>query len=486
MGIFAGVLAEQNNALQERRSSLESPSTPLSYPAEWLLDMWNGGSTDSGVRVSEMTAFQVSTFLACVDLISGCIASLPMHVYEQTRNQNGRASHTIAEDHDAYDLINLEPNEEMSSAVFTKAFVVHMLAWSNGYAEIQRDSGNSPIALWPRNPYKTKPHRVTQTVTLAPVAWRPFPVILPAGTLCYKTTDYVDDQDRSEIGATGGIERLIPKEDMLHVPGLSFDGRVGQGVVYMARNMLGLALATEKFGSKYFANFAKPGGILELPVMQKPEDRERTRQSWMEAQGGENSHRVAVVPPGTKFTPISNNPEQSQTVELRQLIRSDIAALFHVPGHMVGVDSKGKSSSEQEAQEFQQYCLASLINPIKQEFKRKLFPHSGIGRTPRNRFYVGFDMSDFIRPDAASREKYIATMKMWGNFSTNDCLAKEGENPINEPWADQYWMPINMTLTTTPVDPTHQDGAGNGIVPDDGSEPPDETDKTPEKDKVAA
>jgi HK97 family phage portal protein len=483
MGSFEGAFyEEQRIALQERRSSLESPSTPLSYPAEWLLDMWNGGSTDSGVRVSEMTAFQVSTFLACVDLISGCIASLPMHVYEQTRNTNGRASHSIAEDHDAYDLINLEPNDEMSSAVFTKAFVVHMLAWSNGYAEIQRDSGNSPVAFWPRNPYKTKPHRVTHTVTLAPVAWRPFPVILPAGTLCYKTSDYVDDQDRSEAGATSGTERLIPKEDMLHVPGLSFDGRVGQGVVYMARNMLGLALATEKFGSKYFANFAKPGGILELPMMQKKEDRDQTRQSWMEAQGGENSHRVAVVPPGTKFTPISNKPIDSQTVESQMLIRANIASLFHVPGHMVGVDSKGKSSSEQEAQEFQQYCLSSLITPIKQEFKRKLFPHAGVGRTPRNRFYMDFDMSNMIRPDAASREKFNSSGRMWGYLNANDVRANEGLNPINEPWAEEYWMPVNETLATTPVDPTHQDGAGNGIVPDDA---PDNKNTDPE-DKVAA
>jgi HK97 family phage portal protein len=470
VGIFRDAIAaaREQASEAEQRSSLENPQTPLSYPAEWLLDIFNGGRTDSGIRVSELTAFQVATFLACVDLIAGSVAALPMHVYERSLNEHGRPIHRLALEHDLYDLVNIEPNDEMSRSTLIKAFVSHCLAWGNGYIEIQRDYGSAPIALWPRNPYKTRPFRIQKALVLDPVPWRPFPVALAAGTLVYKTSDHIDDQDESEVGDRSVAERIIPKEDMLHVPGLALDGRVGQSVVWMARNLLGLALATEKFGAKYFANFSKPGGLLTIPTV-SPEQRTAARNSWMEAQGGENAHRTAVLPAGSSFTPISYSPEQSQTLETRKFLRTEIAGIFHVPPHMVGDVDKGRANTEQMAQEFIQYTLTPWLSALRQEFKRKLFPHTGIGRTPRNPYYVDFDLSQMLRPDAQSREKFNASGRQWGYLSANDVRANEGLNPVEAPWAEEYWMPVNMTLSTTPVDPA----GGPSADPGESGESPD-------------
>lgn len=464
-GIFAKLLAGARAALsREQRSSLENPQTPLSYPAEWLLDIFNGGRTDSGVRVSEMTAFQVVTFLACVDLIAGKVSSLPIHVYERSFGAHGRAIHRVAYDHDLYDLVSLEPNDEMSRQTFLKVFLCHALAWSNGYAEIQRDAGNAPLGFWPRNPGKTRPIRLTRTVHLEPAPWRPFPVTLAAGEMAFETTDGVEEYDQSDLGANSSRPgRLIPMADMLHVPGISFDGRLGQSVVWLARQTLGLILATEKFGSKYFANFAKPGGMLEMPVGLTSEQKEQSKRSWMEAQGGENAHRVAMLPPGWKFTPMSHNPQEAQTQELRQFLRTEIATLFHVPVRLAGdTTTKSRGSSEQENQELLDYTLSPWVEAIKLEWKRKLFPHPNVGRVPKSPFFVDFDTTDLIRGDSASREKFYASGKQWGYLNTNDVRSFEKLNPIEEDWAEQYWMPINMTLVHTPIDPTHQDGAGNG------------------------
>jgi HK97 family phage portal protein len=461
-GIFSDLIEAERVRPVERRSSLENPQTPLSFPAEWLLDVFNGGRTDSGIRVSELTAFQTIAFLACVDIIAGKISSLPFHVYERSISSKvGRAIHKIAYDHDYYDLIYLEPNDEMSRQTFIKAFLLHALAWPGAYAEIQRNGGNGVEALWPRNPDHTRPRRLSQNVTLEPEPWRPFPRHLTAGTLIYETTDGMDLAE----GNWGGA-RIIAKEDMLHVPSaISFDGRIGQGVVWLARQALGLALATEKFGAKYFANFAKPGGILEVPTM-KPDDREKAKQSWLEAQGGENSHRVAVVTPGVKWTPMSHNPEEAQTIETRSYIDRMIAAVFHVPGRMVGDNSKtSRASTEQENQELLDFALAPWIGAIKLEFKRKLFPHSGLGRRPKNPYYVDFDTWEVVRGDAQSREKFYAGGRQWGYLCANDVRAFEKLNPIEEDWAEENWMPVNMTLTTTPVNPAHQDGKGAGAVP---------------------
>lgn len=465
-GIFGGLLEEQRQQrMLEARSSLENPQTPLSYPAEWLLDIFNGGRTDSGIRVSELTAFQASYFLACVDLIAGSIAALPKYPYERVSVANSRVAHRIAYDHDLYDLITLEPNDEMSQFVFTKAYFAAVLAWGNGYAEIQRDASNTPVAIWPRNPYKTRPHRLLNATRLEPVPWRPFPVNLPAGSLVYRTTDGIEVLDESD--AENGQERFICKEDMLHIPGLAFDGRIGQSVVWLARQTIGLALATEKFGAKYFANYARPSGILVAPAL-TAEQRNQAKNSWMEAQGGENSHRVAVMPPGFDFKPISNDPEKSQLTESEDKIRNKICAFFHVSPRMVGDTEKGgRNTSEQEFQEFLQLTLTPWLQAYRMEWKRKLFPSSGIGRTPRNKFYVDFDVADMLRPDADSREKFYATGRQWGFLCANDVREMEKKNPIEEPWAEQFIIPINMTLSTTPLDPNHQDGAGNGDKPDD-------------------
>ena len=452
----------------ERRSSLENPQTPLSYPAEWLLDLFNGGRTDSGIRVSELTAFQVSTFLCCVDLIASKIASLPFHIYERSLNQTGRAIHRLAYDHGMYELLHTEPNEEMSRQTFLKAFLCHCLAWGNGYAEIQRDAGNNVVAIWPRNPARTHARRTTVPLRLEPAPWRPFPVSIPAQSLIYLTTDGMDDMEHGDVIASqDGVERVIPLEDMLHVPGLSFDGRIGQSTVWLARQTLGMALVTEKFGAKYFANYARPGGILKLPMNLKPEDREAAKRSWMEAQGGENSHRVAIMPPGFEWQSMSNTPQEAQSTETRAYVRNEIAAIFHVPSRMVGDNSRSsKASTEQENQELLDYTLAPWLSGIKLEWKRKLFAHTLIGRTPRNPFYVDFDVTGMIRGDAASREKFNASGRQWGYLCANDVRALENMNPIDDPSAEAFWIPVNMTLTTTPINPNTQDGAGRGDKPE--------------------
>jgi len=474
-GIFDELLSAQRDELVrqslESRSSLENPQTPLSYPAEWLLDIFNGGRTDSGIRVSQITAFQVSAFCACVDFIAGLVASFPKHVFERTVVKNGRASHRIAYEHDLYDIISLEPNEEMSRFTFDKAYMVHVLGWGNAYAELQRDGGNQILAMWPRNPYKTRPHRLSADLRLEAAPWRPFPVLLRAGELVYRTTDGVDEMDRSDLDSENGAARIIPKEDMLHLPGLTFDGRIGQDVVWLARQVLGLALATEKFGAKYFANFAKPGGILELP-QQKPEDREQSKRSWLEAQGGENAHRIAVMPTGAKFTPLSNKPDESQMTETEEKQGIKITSLFHLPPRVIGLGRvTSRSNSEQEGQEIMTYALAPWLAGLKAEYKRKCFPHPGVGSRPKNRFFVDFDTTQLERASSADREAFYASGRQWAYLNSNDVRAFEKLNPIEEDWAEKYWMPVNMTLTETPIDPTHQDGSGKGDAGDADTEP---------------
>src|SRR5579863_5537671 len=130
----------------ELRSSLENPQTPLSYPAEWLLDIFNGGRTDSGIRVSELTALQVDSVLACVKIICNATATLPLHVFEHQVKDNRNAKRK-AFDNPVYDLLRSNPNPEMTSHVWRVVMMCHALLWGNSYSEIQRDGAARPIAF---------------------------------------------------------------------------------------------------------------------------------------------------------------------------------------------------------------------------------------------------------------------------------------------------------------------------------------------------
>jgi HK97 family phage portal protein len=424
---------------KELRSSLENPQTPLRFPAEWLLDMYNGGRTDSGIRVSQLTALQIGTVRTCVQLIGGTIGSLPFHIYESKPSTNGHRARTIAYDHPMYDMIHLKPNSEMVHKTFIQTLLAHCLLWANGYAEIQRDKAGNPIALWPRNPGKTRPYRLLKPLQIGGD-------MCPQGEMVYVTTDGLSDYDQSDKDAMGlsRSERILLKEDMIHIPGLSLDGRIGLDVVEYARQTFGLALAMEKYAGKFFGNGGRTSMIIKVPGNVSKEQRDKIRQSYQEALGGENMLRPIVLTQGVDIEPISIKQNEAQFIESKQMEKEEICALFHVPPHMVGLlERTARANAEQFAQEFWQFCLLPWCEGINQEFKVKLLPENTLGR-PGKKYVFDFDADRIIRGDSDARQKYAASMFAIGAFSPNDIREYEGKNPIDNPAADKTYVPVNM------------------------------------------
>jgi HK97 family phage portal protein len=458
--------------LGEGRSSLENPQTPLSFPAEWLLDLFNGGRTDSGIRVSEMTALQVSTVLTCVNIISGGLAALPVHVMERLV-QDKRIDKRVAVNHSLYDVLHTEPNAEMSAFTLKKTLQAHALLWGNAYAEIERNNAGQIIGLWPRNPARTRPVRTTEAVTLAGD-------LLPAGTVVYETSDYMKSgrvQDIDNPNDKLGNRRVILSEDMVHIVGLSLDGRLGQSTVYLARQVFGLALAAEKYGAKWFGNGAVPAGIITLAGKLEDKALENLRRSWQEAYGGENRWKTAIMEQGTTFTKIGSTPNEGQFLETRKAQRVEIASLFQVPPHMIGEVEKTKSSVEQSSIEFVLYTLGPWIAAWENELKRKLF-HT-VGRSAGKHF-AKFETRRLLYPDATSRSEFYKTGKNWGYLNSNDIREIEDLNPIDHPSADAYWMPLNMGPADSIMEvPAPEPGA----APKPGEQKPSE-EKPPVKPEV--
>jgi HK97 family phage portal protein len=327
------------------------------------------------------------------------------------------------------------------------------------YAEIERNGAGQAIALWPRNPAKTRPHRVLRT-----------------GMLVYKTNEGIDAVSSPNDTSTDGEERTIFAENMLHVPGLAIDARLGQSVAYLSRQVIGLALATEKFGSKLFANGARPGGILTHPGKLGTAARENLKQSWQQAQGGENAHKVAILEEGMKFEKVAQTSEEAQFLQTREHQKLEICSIFSVPPHMIGDAGKagGKNNLEQIGGEFVTFSLNPWLKSLTQEMERKLFPKTG---TDAKRFFPHFDTRPLIMPDASARKDFYGTGKQWGFLSTDDILEMEGLNPTGQEGADLYWMPVNVGVMSAEGAqiPTSPDS----VTPDDpnATEPPVKKDK---------
>jgi len=238
---------------------------------------------------------------------------------------------------------------------------------------------------------------------------------------------------------------------MVHLPGLTLDGRVGQSAVWLARQAIGLALATEKYGSKFFGNGAVPGGVLTHPGHLEDKGRENLRRSWAEAQGGENVHRVAILEEGLKFEAMSGENEKSQFLETRQFQIAEVCRAFNVPPHMIGESkSQNRANTEQIGLEFVMYTLGPWLEEWTQEIKRKLFPK--IGRTA-GRFFPKFETRALTMPDAESRRNFYATLRQWGLASADDIRELEDWNPLGGTVGTAILWPVNMQEAgTEPVE----------------------------------
>ena len=280
------------------------------------------------------------------------------------------------------------------------------------------------------------------------------------GQLYYEYTVSMDDAP----AVKGSLVRLNPS-DVLHIPGLGFDGLVGYSPIAMAKNAIGMAIACEEYGAKFFANGAAPGGVLEHPGTIK--DPQRVRESWQSTFGGSgNANKIAVLEEGMKYTPIGISPEQAQFLETRKFQINEIARIFRVPPHMVGdLEKSSFSNIEQQSLEFVKYTLEPWLVRWEQSIQRIL-----LSPEEKKSYFAKFNVEGLLRGDYASRMTGYATARQNGWMSANDIRELENMDRIPaEEGGDQYLINGNML-------PLGNAGAfANTEVSDDGKEEnPDE------------
>ena len=372
------------------------------------------GRSISGKNVTEFSAMQLSAVFACCKILAESVACLPLHVYQ--RDENGDT--VLATEHPLYYLLHDAPNSEMTAYSFKETTMLNLLTNGNLYSLIEWSNIGKVKSLYPLVSSRMSVERNDD------------------GEIIYRYTPTTGEKDR--LKKTEQV--ILRRRDVLHIPALGFDGLYGYSPIAMARNAIGVALACEEFGAKFFEHGARPSGVLKHPGVLK--DPAKLRESWQSIYGGSaNAGKVAVLEEGVTYESISINPNEAQFLETRKFQIAEIARTFRVPLHMLNeLDQATFSNITQQSLEFMTYTLTPWLTRLEQGFNKALFLPS-----ERGKYFVKFNVGGFLRGDYETRMRGYQLAIQSGIMSVNEARSLEDMNKISaEEGGDLHIINGNM------------------------------------------
>jgi len=378
---------------QKRGSTLETPP-------KWFVDWLGVSKSASGINVNEKSAIGFTAVWSAVKILSEAVAGLPI----QTFKQNGD-SKELDRQNPIYSLLHSEPNPWMTSFVFHQAMMTNVLLYGNAFAVIHKDASETPKWLEIIPPDDV-------TISIKRQKW-------------YKIK---------------GRDAKVPDRNMIHIPGLSYNGLLGKSPIMVCQESIGLGVAAEKFGATFFGNGANMTGVLEAPFAMTPDQQKNLANSWDKKNKGlDKSGGTAILEGGLKYTRIGIPPEQAQFILTRKFQVTEIARIFNLPPHLIGdLERSTNNNIEQQSIEFVQFSLMPWLRRFEQEYNRKLFKE-----IEKSTSFVQFNVQGLLRGDAKARAEYYSKLWNLGTLSDNEIRAFENLNPIEG--GDKHFVPLNMT-----------------------------------------
>ena len=310
-----------------------------------------GGGSNAGISVTPANALTSSAVFACVRILAETVASLPLITYVRTKDGRDRATNFYL-----YPILHDGPNEYMTSFEFRETLQGHLTLWGNAFSQVDYDKSGRITSIFPLRPDKMMNIRLEN-------GQKYYHYQLPNGQFVW-----------------------LPGEKIWHLKAFG-DGVWGYSPVELLRNAIGLNMALEKFGSKFFANGARPGGVLEHPGQLSDKSAKNLRASWNEMHSGlDNAQKVAILEEGLKWHDVGIPPEEAQFLETRKFQLTEIARIYRIPPHMIADLEKATFSNiEQQDLEFVKYTMFPWLTRWEQSIhKHLLLPQE------RKKFYVEF------------------------------------------------------------------------------------------------
>lgn len=379
-----------------------SAASTLREPTEQLLAAL-GAPSISGAAVTDRTALGVSAAYACVDIISGGIAQLPLRVHRKTPEGSEEV-----QDHPAFRLLKAEPNPGSTAFHFKKTAAAILLLRGNSYARVNRDSFFDPESL-------TLPTDCYVEV-----------LRLTGGGVAYR----IDGQ-------------LLSRADVLHFRGLSLNGITGLSPIGVLRETFGQAIALQEFGSHTFRNGVRASGILQYPGILKPEAAKNIKQSFeVEYSGLKNSGKTMVLEEGMKWQQVSMTNEDAEYLASRSFSVAEIARIYRVPLHMLMETEKSTSwgtGIEQMQIGFVTFTLAPWLKNLEEEFDAVLLTEE----EKATGYYTKFGIDALVRGDFKARVEAINLLLAAGVISINEARRLLDMNEIADATGGIHRVPLN-------------------------------------------
>lgn len=391
---------------------LSRATSGIATPEQWLVDWFKGGQQSSaGVTVNTTEALGSSAFFAGVRVISEDVGSLPLILYLQQERGKQRAK-----DHPLYPILKEAANPLMTAMQLRETLTGHVLTWGDGFAYVDRRDGFVE-SVWP-----LRPDRMVTKVD--------------RDSLGRPTVEHAYDDPEN------GIRVRLPRDRVFRVSGLGFDGIRGYSLVAMHRNAIGLSLAMEEYGSRFFANGSRPSGVLKHPRTVSPEARDRIKNDWERLhQGLDNAQRVAILEEGVEWQQVGLPMEDTQFLEGRKFQVTEMARILRVPPHkLADLERATFSNIEDQGIDYLTSSLRTWLIRWEQAISLRLLTQ---GERERGLFAEHI-VEDLLRGDIKTRYDAYATGRQWGWLNGDDIAEKENMDPLPDGQGTAYLVPLNM------------------------------------------
>lgn len=379
------------------------------HPRDPALAQWLAlANSAAGVSVTEESAMRVAAVYTCIRVLAETLAGLPLIVFRR-KPGGGRERAT---NHWLYPLLHSAPNGWMTSFAWREMGMAHLCLRGVSYSRIV-GNGRGRRQLVPYHPDMV---RCVQR---------------DDGSLVY------------EVQQCKGGTIVLLQEEMLRIPFMTLDGIRPITPIGAQRETLGAAIAAQEYGSRFWANDARPmGGVVEMEGdFKDPDAMKKWRERWQEAMTGANRFKTAFLPRGMKYHPMSLTMADAQYIESQKLQRSQIAGIHRVPPHMIGdLDRATFSNVEQQSIDFVVYTMQPWFARWEQEISRGL-----LSEAEQEEYYVEFLADGLLRGDATARANYFRTAILTGWLNRNEVREVENRNKVDG--LDEFLTPLNMTPT---------------------------------------
>lgn len=404
--------------LFEQRS-IENPAVPITTEA--LTELLLGPELDSGIRVTESTALKMSAVWRGVAVIGGLSGALPLHSYQA--GTKTRAASVVD-----------DPHPDLTALEVWRLSGVHRALWGNSYNQKVRDRGGQVRELWPMNPARVKPGKA-----------HPIPEN-PSGKVF-------------EVQLDSGELRTMTSREVLHIPGMGYDGVAGLSPIRHAAQGIGLALAAERYGAKLFGSGNLLSGFLKTTQRLDQPQAEALQARWKQKMAGLGSaHEVAVLDSGADFESLTMPSDDAQMLESRHFAVSDMGRYFGLPAFLMGETEKATSWGTGLEQQMTGFVTVDLgptwLAPVEQRVTKELLRDRGL--------YAKYQVNGLLRGDSKARGDFYRVMRELGVFNADDIRDLEDLSPLPGGLGEVYLQPLNFGPLGTAPAATSTDQGGSG------------------------